>query len=96
MTALRLILQVLVRGYQLMVSPFMPPCCRFAPTCSHYAIEALERHGVLKGLWLAMFRIGRCHPWGGDGYDPVPDRFSILPAPRAAGLVSGPSRTKLS
>ena len=96
MKPLRLILQGLVRGYQLMLSPFMPPCCRFAPSCSHYAIEALGRHGVVKGAWLAFVRIARCHPWGGDGYDPVPDRFSILPARGATGLVSGPGRTKLS
>lgn len=62
----------LVRGYQLCVSPFLPPSCRFHPTCSAYAIEAIARHGALKGLWLALRRIGRCHPWHPGGHDPVP------------------------
>jgi putative membrane protein insertion efficiency factor len=62
----------LVRGYQLAISPFLPPSCRFYPTCSCYAIEALQRHGPLKGLWLAIRRIGRCHPWNPGGHDPVP------------------------
>jgi len=62
----------LVRGYQLLVSPWTPAACRYTPTCSAYAIEAIERHGALKGGWLALRRIGRCHPWGGFGYDPVP------------------------
>lgn len=62
----------LVRGYQLFISPFVPPSCRFHPTCSHYAIEALNKHGAIKGLWLAMRRIARCHPWHPGGHDPVP------------------------
>lgn len=61
-----------VRGYQLLVSSWTMPSCRFAPSCSSYAIGALERHGALRGSWLAVRRIGRCHPWGGHGYDPVP------------------------
>jgi uncharacterized protein len=62
----------LVRGYQLLISPFVPPSCRFHPTCSHYAIEALRKHGALKGAWLAVRRIVRCHPWHPGGHDPVP------------------------
>lgn len=62
----------LVRGYQLVVSPFLPPSCRFHPTCSCYAIEALQRHGALKGFWLALRRVSRCHPWHPGGHDPVP------------------------
>lgn len=62
----------LVRGYQLLVSPMLPPSCRFHPTCSCYAIEALQRHGVLRGSWLALRRISRCHPWHPGGHDPVP------------------------
>lgn len=62
----------IVRGYRLLVSPWTPPSCRYTPTCSAYAIEAIERHGAVKGAWLAARRIGRCHPWGGHGYDPVP------------------------
>jgi uncharacterized protein len=62
----------LVRGYQLVISPWLPMACRYTPTCSQYAIEALRKHGPLKGGWLAIKRIGRCHPWGGHGHDPVP------------------------
>lgn len=62
----------LVRAYQLLVSPFLPPSCRFHPSCSHYAVEALQRHGPLKGLWLAIRRILRCNPWHPGGHDPVP------------------------
>ena len=61
-----------IRLYQLCISPLLPASCRFTPTCSQYAIEAIRRHGPLRGLWLAMRRILRCHPWGGSGYDPVP------------------------
>ncbi len=62
----------LVRFYQICLSPLKPPCCRFTPTCSQYAIEALRKHGPIKGLLLAIWRILRCNPWGGSGYDPVP------------------------
>ena len=61
-----------IRFYQLCISPLFPPCCRFTPTCSQYALEAIMRHGVIRGSWLALRRILRCHPWGGSGYDPVP------------------------
>ncbi|MGM9688920.1 MAG: membrane protein insertion efficiency factor YidD [Alloprevotella sp.] len=61
-----------IRFYQLYVSPMLPPACRYTPTCSQYAIEAIQKHGALKGLWLAVRRLLRCHPWGGSGYDPVP------------------------
>jgi putative membrane protein insertion efficiency factor len=62
----------LVRFYQLAISPWTPSSCRYTPTCSSYAIDALREHGALRGLWLAVRRIARCHPWGGFGYDPVP------------------------
>lgn len=62
----------IVRAYQLAISPLLPPSCRFYPTCSCYAIEALQRHGALKGMWLAVRRIARCHPWHPGGHDPVP------------------------
>ena len=62
----------LVRLYRLVLSPWLGRNCRFQPTCSSYAIEALQVHGALKGSWLAIKRIFRCHPWGGSGYDPVP------------------------
>lgn len=63
---------LLVQFYRYCISPFTPPTCRFTPTCSQYAIEALRKHGPLKGLWLTLRRLARCHPWGGSGYDPVP------------------------
>ena len=62
----------LVRFYQVVVSPLKPPTCRYTPTCSQYALEALKKYGAFKGSWLALQRIARCHPWGGCGYDPVP------------------------
>lgn len=62
----------LLRGYRLVVSPLLGPSCRYLPSCSGYALEAIERHGPLSGGWLALKRILRCHPWGGSGYDPVP------------------------
>lgn len=63
---------VLIRFYQLCISPFTPASCRFSPTCSHYTLEALKKHGLFKGGWLALKRIASCHPWGKSGYDPVP------------------------
>ncbi len=61
-----------IRAYQLCLSPLLGPACRFEPSCSHYAAEAVERWGALRGGWLAARRLGRCHPLGGSGYDPVP------------------------
>lgn len=62
----------LIRLYQLTLSPWLGNPCRYEPTCSHYAAEAIERHGAVRGVWLAAKRLGRCHPWGRSGYDPVP------------------------
>ncbi|TMI95973.1 MAG: membrane protein insertion efficiency factor YidD [Bacteroidetes bacterium] len=62
----------LIKLYQWIISPWLGPKCRFTPSCSQYAVEALRKHGVFKGMWLAIRRISRCHPWGGHGYDPVP------------------------
>ena len=64
----------LVRFYQVAISPYTPSSCRYSPTCSSYTLEALQKHGAFKGGWLAIKRIGSCHPWGGSGYDPVPDK----------------------
>ena len=61
-----------IRFYQRYISPLKPPTCRFTPTCSNYAIQAIRKHGPFKGLALAVWRILRCNPWGGSGYDPVP------------------------
>lgn len=58
--------------YKACISPLFPPSCRFTPTCSEYAIEALKKHGPIKGMWLTFRRVLRCNPWGGSGYDPVP------------------------
>lgn len=58
--------------YKYAISPLFPPVCRYTPTCSEYAVQAIKKHGAFKGFWLAVKRIGRCHPWGGKGYDPVP------------------------
>lgn len=62
----------LLRGYQYLISPLLGPRCRFHPSCSHYAIEALQQHGLLRGLWLTLRRLLRCHPWHPGGHDPVP------------------------
>ena len=70
--ALSALLILPIRFYQVCISPLTPSSCRFTPTCSQYAIEALRKHGPVKGLYLAIRRILRCHPWGGSGYDPVP------------------------
>jgi uncharacterized protein len=66
------LLILIARGWQLGPSRLLPDSCRYAPTCSQYAIEAVGKHGAIKGGWLAAKRIMRCHPWGGSGYDPVP------------------------
>ncbi|MAP55496.1 membrane protein insertion efficiency factor YidD [Altibacter sp.] len=63
---------LLIRGYQSFISPLLPSSCRYTPTCSHYTVEALQKHGLLRGGWLSIKRIASCHPWGGSGYDPVP------------------------
>jgi uncharacterized protein len=75
-------LSAVVRVYQLVVSPLLPPACRFLPTCSEYAVEAIERHGAGRGIVLALKRLARCHPWGGSGYDPVP-QLGGVDRPRA-------------
>jgi len=62
-----------IKLYQKVISPLTPPSCRFYPTCSHYGIEAVEKHGALKGSWLAVRRISKCHPFHEGGFDPVPD-----------------------
>ena len=74
MSPLARILSLPVRAYRLVLSPWVGHNCRYQPTCSQYALDALERYGALRGGWLALRRIGRCHPWGRSGYDPVPDK----------------------
>lgn len=79
----------LIRGYQAIVSPHMAPSCRFAPTCSEYAIQAFQQYGLLKGFILSTHRIMRCHPWGGEGYDPPrwygEQRIDVTPSERSDG-----------
>lgn len=72
MNPVKTLLIGIIRFYQLAISPLTPPSCRFVPTCSEYGIEAIRKHGAIKGGWLTLKRICRCHPWGGSGYDPVP------------------------
>jgi hypothetical protein len=69
------IVLALVRFYQYGISPFTPVSCRYLPTCSEYAVDAVHLHGPWRGVWLTLRRIGRCHPWGGHGYDPVPQKL---------------------
>ena len=69
-------IQLLLRGYFLAISPLLGSNCRFAPSCSEYAQQAIEIHGVLRGSWLTLKRLLRCHPWGGSGIDPVPEKFA--------------------
>ena len=69
---MRHVLKILIRGYQLAISPLFGPRCRFYPSCSHYAIQAIDAHGALHGTWLTIKRISRCHPFNAGGFDPVP------------------------
>ncbi|MGI6492481.1 MAG: membrane protein insertion efficiency factor YidD [Pelotomaculum sp.] len=68
---MRIFIILLIRFYQTFISPLKKPSCRFYPTCSHYALQAVEKYGPLKGSWMALKRISRCHPWHPGGYDPV-------------------------
>jgi len=72
MNPLKALFIFLVRIYQWTLSPLLPDACRFSPTCSQYTIEALQKYGAIKGGWLGLKRISKCHPWGGHGHDPVP------------------------
>jgi putative membrane protein insertion efficiency factor len=69
---MRKLVILFIRAYQYLISPLSPPTCRFTPSCSHYTIEAIEKHGVVKGGWLGLKRLLRCNPWNSGGYDPVP------------------------
>jgi uncharacterized protein len=79
MTPLAHVLAAPVRAYRLFLSPWVGHSCRFQPTCSVYALDALERHGAIRGGWLAARRLCRCHPWGGSGFDAVPEHRSTRP-----------------
>ncbi|MDX6749689.1 membrane protein insertion efficiency factor YidD [Geminicoccaceae bacterium 1502E] len=75
-------------GYRWLISPVIGPACRYVPSCSEYALEALAEHGALRGSWLALRRLARCHPWGGSGLDPVPPRLS---PPRLSPIENDPA-----
>ncbi|MEW6272444.1 MAG: membrane protein insertion efficiency factor YidD [Thermodesulfobacteriota bacterium] len=83
------LLRALLRAYQLVLSPLLGPACRFAPSCSEYAREAIERHGAARGTLLALRRLSRCHPLGGSGFDPVPE---IVGRRGAASIAGRPPR----
>ena len=74
----------LLRAYRTLISPLYGQVCRYHPSCSAYALEAVQRHGALRGSWLAVRRLGRCHPWAAGGYDPVPGRTSVPSTSRAS------------
>jgi uncharacterized protein len=71
---MRFVLKIFIRAYQLVLSPLIGPSCRFYPSCSQYGIEAIDTHGAIRGTWLTIKRISRCHPWHEGGFDPVPGR----------------------
>ena len=83
---LRAVLVGLIRLYQKWISPWTPPACRYTPTCSQYALRAIEIHGAGRGSWLAFRRLMRCHPWGGHGYDPVPPASRVEGRDGLAGI----------
>ena len=72
---MKTVILLLIKFYQKAISPMFPPSCRFYPTCSAYSYEAVATHGVFKGLWLAIKRISKCHPWHKGGFDPVPEKL---------------------
>jgi putative membrane protein insertion efficiency factor len=78
------LLQLVVRVYQLFISPFSQGCCRYSPSCSEYAIDALRHHGVIKGCYYTFIRLCKCNPWGGSGFDPVPHVNETTEAPCAS------------
>lgn len=79
------LLLVLLRAYQLIVSPMLGQNCRYYPSCSHYAMEAVRVHGAARGGWLGLKRLGRCHPWSAGGFDPVPPADGTTPSSTACG-----------
>jgi len=93
---MKYLLIALLRAYRFAISPLYGQVCRYHPSCSAYALEAVTRHGSLRGGWLAIRRVGRCHPWAAGGYDPVPGAIPLLdsPAPCPAGSSATPEAPK--
>jgi putative membrane protein insertion efficiency factor len=83
------LVRVLILAYRYCISPLLGARCRFYPSCSAYALEAVDRHGAVRGAWLALRRIGRCHPWHAGGYDPVPDHPATCCDPNAERPLHG-------
>ena len=79
---MRQVVIALIKLYRYAVSPYLAPSCRYTPTCSSYALEAIERFGIFRGGWMALRRVGRCHPWHPGGYDPVPEDYDMTASPR--------------
>ncbi|MEM9768736.1 MAG: membrane protein insertion efficiency factor YidD [Cyanobacteria bacterium P01_D01_bin.71] len=77
-----------IRGYRAVISPILPPTCRYTPTCSQYALAAIQRYGARRGTWLALRRITRCHPWHPGGYDPVPEGLWQVGQTRLAEVIA--------
>lgn len=88
---MRIALLTLIRIYRLALSPWLGRRCRYEPTCSAYAAEAIERHGAMRGVWLTARRLARCHPWGAAGYDPVPEAASRANAPAVLARATMPA-----
>ena len=86
MTGLRRVILLLIRFYQSAISPHLPPACRYTPTCSVYAYEAVEKFGPARGLYLAVKRLLRCHPFHQGGYDPIPEFFSVIDCKKPKGI----------
>lgn len=84
----------LIRFYQICISPHTPPSCRFTPTCSAYALEAFRTHGPIRGFFLTVRRIAKCHPWGGSGYDPVPKKCTLFGTPERTSETDMPCQEK--
>lgn len=84
------VMSAMIRFYQVWLGVLKPPCCRFEPTCSEYARRAILAHGAARGAWLGLRRIGRCHPWGAYGFDPVPGETRANAPRKAAGSAEAP------
>ena len=87
------LMRILIRGYQVLISPIIGPRCRYLPTCSEYFLEAVQNHGVLTGAKMGLIRVARCHPWGSHGYDPVPVS-AVKPADQEMPAVAPPGAKK--